>query len=317
VLGKFNLATNGSNINAVGGWENLLANPKSGDKTVVIGNNDGGTGIMNNTVVVYVGTKTDSGSEVEKAGLTNGTTQFVNVTGFSTELNDTTLRTTGITTGTEFTLSSTPTSFSRPEDGAWADAHKYYFVTTDQLDKTDLADGTQKGGTRLWRLNFNDNFDGGTIDVVIDTATMAGGLGVNKPSMWDNITVNKDGTVTLQEDVGGNEHNGKIWQYAPQDGSLTLLSKFDPALFGDINANGVYTAGTHTKVEEISGVIDITKLLDHRDDHKRYSLLVAQDHASAASLQSIGAIDPAANAAELVEGGQLLLMSSPSQKHEH
>jgi len=48
VLGKFNLATNGSGTNAVGGWENLLANSKSGDKTVVIGNNDGGTGIMTN-----------------------------------------------------------------------------------------------------------------------------------------------------------------------------------------------------------------------------------------------------------------------------
>jgi hypothetical protein len=322
VLGKFNRATNGSKnadgslATDVGGWENLLANPHSGDKTVVVGTNDGGTGIMNNSVAVYIGDKTKTGSEVDKAGLTNGATKFVNVTGFAKELNDNVNRTTGITSSTAFTLNdSAATTFSRPEDGAWADAKTFYFVTTDQIDKTDLAGGTQKGGTRLWKLNFNDNYTGGTIDVVIDSATMPGGVGVDKPNMFDNITVNADGTLILQEDVGNNDHNGKIWQYAPQDGSLTLLTKFDPALFGDI-ANGTFTAGTHTKDEETSGVIDITKLLD-RDDDKRYNLLVAQDHASAATLQGLGAISSGATAAELVEGGQLLLLSRPEHEGEY
>lgn len=315
VLGKFNLATNGSGIDAVGGWENLLANPRSGDKTVVIGTNDGGTGIMNNTVVVYVGQKTNIGSEVDKAGLSNGVAKFVNVTGFAKELNDTTARTTGIASGSAFTLSDTPTTFSRPEDGAWADAKTFYFVTTDQIDKTDLMGGTQKGGTRLWRLNFNENYDGGTIDVVLDTATMAGGVGVDKPSMFDNMTVNADGTLVLQEDVGNNEHNGKIWQFSPKDGSLKVLSKFDSALFGDIDANGAFTAGSHTKDEETSGVIDITRILE-REDGKRYNLLVAQDHAKASDLQAINAINPAADSVELVEGGQLLLMAVPSHEAE-
>jgi hypothetical protein len=133
--------------------------------------------------------------------------------------------------------------------------------------------------------------------------------------MFDNISVNSDGTITLQEDVGGNDHNGKIWQFAPNDGSLTLLTKFDSALFGDVDTAGFFTAGSHTKDEETSGVIDITGILD-RDDDKRYNLLVSQDHASAASLQAIGAINPAANAAELVEGGQLLLMSAPEHEAE-
>ena len=316
VLGKFNRATNGSSSTDVGGWENLLANPHSGDKTVVVGTNDGGTGIMKNSVAVYVGTKTNTGSEVDKAGLTNGTTKFVNVSGFAKELNDTVNRTTGITSGTAFTLSdNASTEFSRPEDGAWENAKTFYFVTTDQVDKTDLTGGTQKGGTRLWKLNFNDDYTGGTIDVVIDSATLPGGVGVDKPIMFDNMTVNADGTLILQEDVGNNDHNGKIWQYAPQDGSLTLLSKFDSALFGDIT-NGAFIAGTHTKDEETSGVIDITKLLD-RDDDKRYNLLVAQDHASAANLQGLGAISNGASAAELVEGGQLLLLSQPEHKSEH
>ncbi|MGZ4959476.1 MAG: hypothetical protein ACXV7J_09495 [Methylomonas sp.] len=55
-------------------------------------------------------------------------------------------------------------------------------------------------------------------------------------------------------------------------------------------------------------------LILEREDGKRYNLLVAQDHASAASQQAINAINPAANANELVEGGQLLLMAVPSHE---
>jgi hypothetical protein len=302
----------------VGGWENLVANPKSGDKTVVVGLNDGGTQLMENSVAVYIGNKAKVGNDVEKAGLTNGVSKFIKVTGFADnlgttidELSDLTTRTTGITSGTPFTLSDVEvTTFSRPEDGAWsADGKSFYFVTTDRLDKTDLVGNTQVGGTRLWKLNFNPTFTGGTIDVVIDTAKMAGGIGSVKPNMWDNISVNEDGTITMMEDVGNAEHNGKVWQFNPKTKSLKVLTKFDSALFGDIDPiSGVYTAGTHTKDEETSGVIDVTKLLD-RHDGKQYSLLVSQDHASAASLQAIGAMDLSANPTEIYQGGQLLLLT--------
>jgi hypothetical protein len=134
--------------------------------------------------------------------------------------------------------------------------------------------------------------------------------------MWDNISVNEDGTITLQEDVGNAEHNGKVWQFNPKTNDLKVLAKFDPALFGDINpSTGLFTAGTHTKDEESSGVIDVTKLLD-RHDGKQYSLLVSQDHASAADLKIIDAMDPSANAAEIYQGGQLLMMSQPKSEHE-
>ena len=319
VLGKFNLKTNGANVDAVGGWENLLANPYSKEKTVVIGTNDGGTGVMLNSLVVYVGTKTKSGTEVDKAGLTNGTALFVNVAGAfdasgttNDELASTTTRTTKIVSGTPFTLGDkTSTTFSRPEDGAWADAKTFYFVTTDQLDQTDLAGKTQKGGTRLWRLNFNEGYTGGTIDLVLDSAAIAGGLGNQKPNMFDNISLNSDRTITLLEDVGNAEHNGKTWLYNLANGSMNIQTKFDPALFGDINSTtGAFTAGTHTKDEETSGVIDVTKILN-RHDKKVYSLLVSQDHALAADLQKINAIDPKANPVEIYEGGQLLLLSRP------
>ncbi len=120
VLGKFNLSTNASGLTGVGGWENALANPLAQDKTIVIGNNDGGTGIMSQAVAVMSGTKTNTGTEIDKAGLTNGTLKFVNVTGNTAEIANTTTRATNITSGAAFNLSSTAsTAFSRPEDGAW------------------------------------------------------------------------------------------------------------------------------------------------------------------------------------------------------
>ncbi len=103
VLGKFNLTTNGSGLTAVGAWENTLANPFAQDKTVIASGNDGGTGIVTNSVSVYVGTKQSTGSEVDKAGLTNGTLKFVSVTGNPTEIVSSSTRATNITSGTRFT----------------------------------------------------------------------------------------------------------------------------------------------------------------------------------------------------------------------
>jgi len=167
----------------------------------------------------------------------------------------------------------------------------------------------------LWRLNFNADYTGGTIDVVIDTANWDVATRGPKPNMFDNLSVNADGTISLLEDVGNAEHNGKTWLYSPLNGSMTLMTKFEPTLFGDIDAAGVFTAGSHTKDEETSGVIDVTRLLDRHDDN-RYSLLVAQDHAKAADLISKGFMNGAANAAEMVEGGQLLLLSRPEIESE-
>ena len=309
VLGKFQLA------GSTGAWENLVANPTTGDKNVVAGTNDGGTNVMQNRVAVYVGTKTNTGSEVDRAGLTNGAMGFINVTGFASEIGNATTRASAIPNGASFTVAATGTAFSRPEDAAWSkDGKTLYFVTTDQLDKTDLTSQTQQGGTRLWAAQFNDDFSGGTIKAVLDSTAIAGGTNYSEPNMFDNISVNADGTLTLLEDVGNVEHNGKVWQFDPVTGKLTMLAKFDPALLGDV-VNGTYSAGTHTKDEESSGVIDITALLG-RNDGRTYRLLVAQDHASAADLIAKGYMSASANAAEMVEGGQLLLMSAPVPEPE-
>ncbi len=293
ILGKFNLSTNGSGLTGIGAWENALACPYPQNKTIVIGNNDGGTGIMNNSVSVYVGTKLNAGSEVEKAGLTNGTLKFVNVTGNTVEIPaaNSTSRATNIVSGTAFTLSGTSsTTFSRPEDGAWdpSNPSKFYFVTTDRLDQVNDGIGAQIGRTRLWRLNFTDitNPDlGGTIDLLLD-----GSDGVN---MMDNMTIDNYGHILLQEDVGNAAHNGKIWQYTIATDSLKLIAKHDPSRFGDI-INGISQPATapYNQDEESSGIIDAQAILGPGK-----FLFVDQAHYAVSG--------------QAVEGGQLLALYNP------
>jgi hypothetical protein len=300
-------ATNDAN----GAWENLLANPHSGDKTVVIGNADGGT----NGVYVYVGTKTNVGNDIEKAGLVGGMLYRVAVKG---NLPETPAVDAGLglainkrgnyegsfslVAGAD-TANAASTKFQRPEDGAWdkKNHNRYFFVTTDQMDaakdgnvNTDITAG-QVGRSRLWVLNFKDSSKpelGGTIEMLLDGTSAKGDY-----QMFDNITVNDDGTLILQEDVGNNQHNGKIWKFNPKTGSMVKLAGFDKTLFGDIGV-----VGSHTKDEESSGVIDVTELLD-RDDDLVYNLLVAQNHSASGDV-------------ETVERGQLLLMSRPAPKHD-
>ncbi|MEO5711894.1 MAG: hypothetical protein ABIT37_00250 [Luteolibacter sp.] len=281
-LGKFNLTTNGSGLTGLGAWENSLACPFPQDKTIVIGNNDGGTGIMNNSVAVYVGTKQSTGSEVDKAGLTNGTLKFIAATGFADASGSTTEEFTNGTThanaipnGTRFTLSATTsTTFSRPEDGAWnpLNPREYYFLTTDRLDQVGDGTGSQIGQTRVWRLTFEDlsNPDaGGKIECMIDGQTASGA----KVNMFDNVTVNrKTGRLLLQEDVGAAAHNGKIYEYDPatftgvsNSGTLVKITSHDPARFGDV---GVAATTPFTNDEETSGVIDITDIMAGSALHK-------------------------------------------------
>ncbi|BCU77541.1 hypothetical protein [Luteolibacter sp. LG18] len=268
-LGKFNLTTNGNTdgLTGVGAWENAQAAPFAQDKTVVIGTNDGGTGIMNNALSVYVGTKLSTGSEVDKAGLTNGTLKHVLVAGNPLEIPaaNTTSRVTNIVNGTRFSLSATAsTTFSRPEDGAWDPSNRnvFYFVTTDRLDQVSDGLGAQIGSTRLWRLTFDDitNPDaGGVVDILIDGRTEGG----EKVNMFDNLCINaKTGHIILQEDVGGAAHNGKVWDFDPATNVLKKILKHDPARFGD-RVGGVTTAATSpfNNDEEASGIIDITPIM--------------------------------------------------------
>jgi hypothetical protein len=271
-------------------WENIVANPKSQDNTIVIGTDDTNLG----KVYVYGGAKGATGDALS-SGLAGGLVRVIAIDGLSTEL-----RTGTPADGTRFSLVSTAdtagTKFLRPEDGAWdtQNPNRFYFVTTDRFDQVKVGTGTQVGRPRLWRLTF-DNIEnpllGGTVEALLD--------GTEAGQMFDNITVDASGKVFIQEDPGGQPYNAKIWSYDPATDGLSLVAQHDVARFGDIS-----TAPTapHNNDEESSGIIEVTDMFagvaGYDTVANKYFLISDQAHSSLPD-------------AELVQRGQLLFVKIP------
>jgi hypothetical protein len=261
--------------------ENSVANPGTGDLTVVVGLDDA----VGGQLYVYVGQKTDSADPIAAAGLRDGNLFGVKVTGYSTEPAG------GIPSGTPFTLynlgdvsgktgaqletdsGNNVTGFNRPEDGAWdpQNPNDFYFVTTASFT----------GPSRLWKLRFDDLSNlpaGGTLSMLLD--------GTEGQKMMDNITVNTRGEVIIQEDVGGNDHIGKVWRYNIPSDTLELVAEHDPDRFAPGGSDFL------TNDEESSGVIPAFDILG-----EGWYLVDVQAHYG--------------TDAELVEGGQLLAIHIP------
>jgi len=265
-------------------YENAVANPATGDATVVISTDDTNP---RGQLYFYAGTKTSEGSAIDQAGLTNGTLYGLKVDGYPSEV-----AATGIPSGTTFSaynfgdvsawtgaqldaqsVANGVTGFLRPEDGAWdpSNPSDFYFVTTASFT----------GPSRLWRLRFNDPANpaaGGTIDMLLD--------GTEGQKMMDNITVNERGQVLIQEDPGGQPYLAKVWRYDVETDTLKEVAHHDPDRFQP-GASGFLTLD-----EESSGIIDVSDILG-----EGWYLLDVQAHYP--------------TDAELVEGGQLLVMHIP------
>ncbi len=277
-------------------WENAVASPSSGVKTVVAGTDDS---TVNGQVYFYIGTKTNTGTDIDKAGLNNGKLWGVKVTGLSDELSGSipapntvfTLADLGLvqnSTGVSLNANSITagvTNFLRPEDGAFdpSNPNDFYFVTTNAFTAP----------SRLWRLRFNDIANpetGGTITAVLD--------GSEGQRMLDNMTIDKFGHILLQEDPGGQAHSAKVWQYTIATDVLTLVGKHDPARFGDV-VGAVTTPATspYNNDEESSGIIDVSDILG-----PGMFLLDVQAHYTTGL----------SNVTEVVQGGQLLAFFNPA-----
>ena len=270
-------------------FENAVANPNSGDTTMIACTDDATPG----QVYFYFGEKQATGSAIEKAGLVGGSLWGLRVTDLiGSADNETSATTLGGDYQSAFTLvdlgdvsedsgatlqtdseAAGVTEFLRPEDGAWStvDPDVFYFVTTNGFGAP----------SRLWSVEFNDPADpnaGGTIRMLLD--------GTEGQQMLDNITVNQDGKVIMQEDVGNNAHLGKIWEYDPATDTLTVLAQHDPDRF----VTG--GSGFLTQDEEASGIIDVTDILGSAGQN--VYLFDVQSH------NNLGG--------ELVQGGQLGLL---------
>ncbi len=262
-------------------WENAVASPVRGNKTIVAGLDD----VNGGQLYFYIGTKTKVGTEIDKAGLNNGKVFGVKVTGLAAEVAGSiptantpfTMVDLGIvrdSTGASLdsrSAANAVTTFLRPEDGAWnpRKTNDFYFLTTASFTTP----------SRLWRLSFKSIAkpeDGGTITAVLD--------GTEGAKMMDNMAIDSFGNIFIQEDVGNQAHLGKTWMYNIENDRLIQIASHDTARF--LSGGSKFL----TQDEEASGIIDMHNILG-----KGKFLFVDQAHYP---------IDT-----PLVEGGQLLAMS--------
>lgn len=279
-------------------WENAVSSPFAQLKTINIGLDDSSGG----EVYVYIGDKKTTGTEVDKAGLNDGLLYGIRAASLYDAGNPTANDETDVLaasgrfdmvnlgdvsalTGTQLeTLSDNNgvSSFMRPEDGHWdpTNPNVFYFLTTASFT----------GQSRLYKLTFDDITNpenGGTIEAVLSSSDLPANGGVG-PRMMDNMTVDANGIIWIQEDVGNQAHTGRILRYDPATDTVTVSSAHDVARFG---APGVAATAPFNQDEEASGIIEAAFLSDADTDAY---LLDVQAHYTLPS--------------PLVQGGQLLAM---------
>jgi secreted PhoX family phosphatase len=297
-------------------FENVVANPSTGDATAAVALDDGNA-TVGQQVYFHLGTKTSSGNPVQKAGLANGKLYGIRALGVpQTEFDKTdwgvgdtfdfdlvdvsqfagvggTTDNGAVDTLEEDSQAKGVTNFQRPEDGAWdpRNPSDLYFVTTSALGPA--PPDKRSGETRLWRLRFADPSDpsqGGELTLLVSgpigTADSGGGTqsaNAPGPQMLDNMTVDSRGQVLMQEDTGNNAYLAGVWAYDIESGSLARIARHDPDRFAVGGSDFI------TKDEESSGIIPAPFL------GAGWYLLDVQNHKTTTD-------------AELVEGGQLLAL---------
>ncbi len=283
-------------------WENAVASPFGQEKTIVIGLDDADASTVPDTnpseLYVYVGTKTASGNEFDRAGLNNGTTYGVKVNvagntvteesnsfGLGTNvgsyvgnssfelanLGDASTKN-GVQLQTD-TIAADVMRMQRIEDGAFdprpGHENDFYFVTTASFT----------GNSRLWKLSFSDIENpeaGGSLEILLE--------GDEGHKMLDNITIDSLGRILMQEDIGNQADLGKIWLYDIDSAGYTQVAQFNSDFFVSGASDFI------TQDEESSGIIDAESILG-----PGWFLLNSQAHAVNSDL-------------ELVEFGQLMAM---------
>ncbi|HCA82513.1 MAG TPA: hypothetical protein DEP18_01910 [Flavobacteriales bacterium] len=268
-------------------WENAVASPKVQDKTIVVGLDDATGG----QVYVYIGNKSTSGNDIQKAGLNGGALYGIVVSGLPTEVSGsfiapntpftmvnmgTVHNITGATLETNSTAQNV-TKWLRPEDGAWdpMNPNDFYFVTTNAFNSP----------SRMYRLRFTDINNpelGGTVTAVLD--------GTEGPQMMDNLDMDHFGNILIQEDPGNQTYLAKIWQYNVETDVITEIAAHDADRFTTTGLNFLTTD------EECSGIIDMQGILG-----AGYFVMVVQDHYNISG--------------ELVQGGQLMTLFNPGTFH--
>jgi hypothetical protein len=262
-------------------WENVVAHPYTKDKTIVMGMDDNKEG----QIYLYMGNKQSKGNPVEKAGLMYGKLFGIKMNADKFELVN--FDDVSNLSGDDLEkkgIESNVAKFKRPEDGAWdtLNPNVFYFTTTDKID----------GDSEIIKLTFNDinhPEDGGTIEAILKARDIGA-------QMFDNLTVSDNGKILINEEPGDHEHLASVWDFDPKTKVAQKIFEVKPEYFQDKSHPNFLTMN-----EEHSGIIDITCHVTHAPWYKkseRYFLGTLQIHKKLD--------DP-----ELVEGGQLYLISGP------
>jgi len=316
--------------------ENIMPAQKPGPNTVALISEDGSA--TDSQLYMYLGKKQNTGTSVDKAGLTNGDLYVLNV---PTAATDNIFRTTiAKSTPTAATFKKIEwntdvasfhkgardngTTFARVEDGHWdpKNPNVFYFVTTES-NKDPVATAPNpatptvpRDGGALWRLTFKDAqnpLEGANLEMLLNGGES---IQMSKP---DNITVTDNGVVVIQEDPGGNDHVARVVAYRISDGKLATLAKFDSKYFTATGSKYM------TNDEESSGVIDVTSMLAKPGDTNTYLMLNAQIHVKGGVTKADPAVTGALSAGrpdlknlpsaskkridmEAIEGGQFYTM---------
>jgi len=292
-------------------WENSVASPYPQAKTIVVGPDDATPG----EVLFYIGTKTDTGNDIERAGLTNGRVWGMVINGTTTNTagqkvessanalgNGTLVESATFTmyqysdltnkTGAQLqaeTNANGVMNWLRPEDAAWdlKDPSVCYFLTTNGFGSA----------SRLWKVKFTDITQpelGGTVSILVDgqrlaatTSSISSGSGLTTVEMMDNMSVSRNGLIYIQEDVGNNPRLGRMWQYDTKTDAIKEVGISDSARF--ISGSSKFL----TQDEETSGIFDARDILG-----PGWYLLCMQAHYGISTNS-------------LVEGGQLMAAFFP------
>ncbi|MDO9466591.1 MAG: DUF839 domain-containing protein [Thiobacillus sp.] len=289
-------------------YENAVAHPNAGDKTLVVGLDDSRPG----QVYLYVGDKQRSGNPAEQAGLMNGKLYGVRVNNGGANYSNSLVKLedagaingtfdlvdmsdiVALDSGAQLQLESTArdvTEFGRPEDGHWdpRNPNVFYWVTTGGTI------GASVQTARLYKFTFDSiaNPAGGKVEMVLDSASLTGTDGASARS-FDNMVVDGEGNILIQEDPGNSDHIAKIWKFNPTTGVAVQIFENDRDRFLPGAPNFL------TRDEENSGVIDVTDIVANANWYeagRRYYLTNTQAHYSIPG--------------ELVQGGQVQMIVSP------
>ena len=281
-------------------WENSVVISGTGDDTVVFSTEDGDSGIGSASVspatassadlakgsqlFLYRGTKTSTGTFMDRAGLNNGYLSVMKIAGV---VDETQFRTLYPTKGTKVAVTFPEINWAADGEtqniqarlkgsslGALEDIvfnpsnkNELYFVTktsgtpttgttaaaSQTASKKAGPNGFTRDGGGLWKITFENIArpqDGATIELVLD------GSEAPYVNQFDNLDFDSTGRyLMMQEDPGRNTHLSRLMAYDVETKKTAVIAQFEDKYFNPAN-----TATFMTNDEESAGIINVTQL---------------------------------------------------------